>query len=1359
MLLAVKRLLSGIPRAYKVCDMPFKGVSLTETVGITVDISVVRLERHHKKSSRSGSPTVIGKHFSGGSIQMKSIAKDLTHTLRKSKASILAMVVTLGIVLCATNALAQSGAGSIQGTVRDATGAVVPGASVHVVNQTTGVVTDTKSNNVGFYQVPELFTGAYDITISASGFKSHKTSIDLLVAQNAVIDLELVAGEVTQQIVVTANTVQLTTPDNGTIGSTLENDRINQLPVNGRILLTLTGMTTPGLEGQRANGLLQEGMEYTVDGVTTTNLHYGGENNRQIQIQDPDSVQEVRINMTDADAEYAAPVTAVVATKSGTNRLHGTFFETARNNAIGVAKNRANPSNYSAPPLVRNEFGASAGGPIILPHVYHGKDKSFWFFAYERYSNATRSSSLYSVPTMPMRQGDFGLYNGQGILQKIFDPSTTANSSNCAFTGKANSYCRTPFPGNKIPIGEMSPTAKILYDLIPQPTSNANPLVAKNLTANSNAFQVIAQETFRLDHAFDDSNRAYLRFSDIDCPVQITGSPRSLAADGIPAGAAQGYANNPGQTFYASVGYTHIFSPTFFAETIAGQQWLNTQNLVGADPNINYEGQLGLPNNFGESGFPSTSGLLNNFTSSQTGTFSNQIISDLDENLTKIMGSHQLHFGGRFRHERMADLPQGLADSIAFGGNSTGIYDTSTGGNYGTMPNTGNADASFFLGSAASYTINLEPPHDHYHVNEIDAYLQDSYHVSRNLTLSLGLRYEAHPAAWNKYGLMNSFDFKNDAMVLAVPPSTLIAEGYTTQAIIANDKNIGVKFETPEEAGMPATTLLRNYNLNFLPRAGFAYQLFGRKYGTVIRGAYGRYDFQTPMQDYLNHPQKNNPLIATYSQSYSLASQAIDGLPNELLRYNDPVKFGVMGVNTANVVNSLATNSIVPGISQWFDSPDWPPSFVTEMNFTVEQPLKGNSALRVSWVWNHSTNLDIAHNFNNHPGLFQWEMATGTALPTGGASVIGTPLQNTYAATATGPYDQTIWGSGSSLHIKTGWSNVNALQVNYQRLFHHGVAYQFSYVFSKAMRMGGDGQGVDPYANYLGALGTVATMTSPYGTIGPVRVPPLPPANVPAWANYHALNTYENYSLDSAIPYHHITFNGIVDLPFGRGKRFFGNVNRFVDEVIGGFQVAGDGSIVSQVFAAPTGNWGAVAPLKVYKHKYPVQDCRSGVCYKAYMWSNGYLPPTVTTGVTGSVCTKNCISGLPASYVPAQIPIDNDPTSPYYGGDKVQITAPHLNNGKPTDIAFDAGPQSAQYYAHKWLNGPFNWSADASIFKVFLITKRVNLRVNMDAFNVFNVQGYNNPDSSGLEQVQPGAGQASSHNTPRQVQLTMRLTF
>jgi hypothetical protein len=174
---------------------------------------------------------------------------------------------------------------------------------------------------------------------------------------------------------------------------------------------------------------------------------------------------------------------------------------------------------------------------------------------------------------------------------------------------------------------------------------------------------------------------------------------------------------------------------------------------------------------------------------------------------------------------------------------------------------------------------------------EFDVYFQDNYHVTRNLTVNLGLRYEAHPGAWTKDGLTEGFDLKNNAQVLANPLSFYIAKGYTTQTIVTNLQNLGVIFETPRQAGYP-DTMIKNYNLTFGPRAGFAYQLFGGKHGTVVRGAYGRYIYPVPVRSSIRNTASSLPFVASYSQSYSAASQSPDGLPNYLLRVPQTVIAG-----------------------------------------------------------------------------------------------------------------------------------------------------------------------------------------------------------------------------------------------------------------------------------------------------------------------------------------------------------------------------------------------------------------------------------------------------------------------------------
>jgi hypothetical protein len=392
---------------------------------------------------------------------------------------------------------------------------------------------------------------------------------------------------------------------------------------------------------------------------------------------------------------------------------------------------------------------------------------------------------------------------------------------------------------------------------------------------------------------------------------------------------------------------------------------------------------------------------------------------------------------------------------------------------------------------------------------EFDAYLQDNFHWTRNLTLNLGLRWEDHPSVWVKGGVYNSFDLKNDAMVLASSPAQLIASGYTTQAIITGMQNIGAKYETAQQAGWPST-LMRNYPLTLSPRVGLAYQPFNGKYGTVIRGAYGRYIYPMPTRSFVKNPMGNNPLVASYSQSFTSSNQTFDGITNELLRVpqngtstwtSSSAFTPVMGANTGNgIVNSTSTTSLLPGVGLWSNSMSMPPDYVTQVNFTVEQPLKGNSALRVTWLWSHGTNLDHYFYVNNGPSSFVWEMMTDTAVNSANGSI------------ATRPYDTTTWG-GNTWDDKNGWSNDNALQVNYQRLFHHGFAYQVAYVWSKPFRMGGnyfrDGT-EDPAANYLGVLGvasgttynTTGLNTAGGGTVMSPALPPPVPSGNKAWQEY-----------------------------------------------------------------------------------------------------------------------------------------------------------------------------------------------------------------------------------------------------------------
>ena len=1209
--------------------------------------------------------------------------------------------------------LAQSGAGSIQGTVQDASNAAIPGCAVHVVNQNTGVTNDTTSNGSGFYSVPGLFAGPYTITFSAPGMKKYQSSVTLQDAQNATLNPKLSVGEVTEQVTVSGDTAQLATYDSGTVSNQLDYKRIDQLPQNGRNVLGLAQNTTPGLEanGTRANGLMGEGMEYSQDGAPMTNRNFGGEaNTAQAILPDPDSVQEVRVETLNSSAQFSTPATAILTTKSGTNQYHATMFETARNNAIGVAKARQNPANFAAPHLVRNEFGASGGGPISIPKIYNGKKRTFFFVSYERFSLRQASSELVAVPTAAMRTGDFsGLINGAGIAQILYDPNSTVKGT----------YTRTPFVGNQIPISRESPLAKTLYAATPLPTSSDNPLVHSNFNATNNVQQTVPNITTRLDHVFNQSNRVYFRFTDIHQDQQAlrnypANSPANIAGGGLPAGAT-GFQDQPVTTISGALGLSHIFSPTFFSESIISQQWQSFYVQGNPVSLGNYEAQLGLPNNFGQGGFPAIgANLIMPYGGSQWNYGMNQILSTADENLTKISGKHQIAFGGRYRHERFGYLSDRSPDTVAFTNQATALYDPSTGANYGALPNTGYQDADFFLGAASSYSQNKNAPFGRYREQEVDFYGQDTWRVSNRLTLNFGLRWEMHPAPHANDGLDVTFDINHDALMLPNPLSFYIDKGYTNQTIVTNLQNLGVKFETPAQAGLPSSGI-RNSMYNFNPRVGFAWTPFANR-ATVVRGGYGEYIYPVPIRNSVRYDSANYPFTASYSQSYTSAAQSPDGLPNYLLR--SPVTT-VAGLNTTGVVNSGNINSLLPGIGLTTLSPDYPPAHVKEANFTIEQPFKDGSVLRATYVYTHGTNLDQNYQYNSHPSTYVWEAVNGVVPPTG-----------TYANTATGPYDQTVWGSGNVLSLKTGFSNDSALQLNYQKQFSHGFAYQIYYVYSRAFRVGGNtfrDNVLYPAADFL--PGVLPKGLDP----GTIQNPS------------QALNRYENYHIDTAIPEHRLNYNGVVDLPVGKGKRFLGKSNKFVDAVLGGYQVAFVGQVISQGFQVAASNWGATSQIQNYGSSVPITDCRSGVCYPSYLWFNGYISPTVINAA------KNGLIGIPASYTPYLAPINNTPGTTQFGNNNVPLT---LKNGSVVQTGYSPGPSGANPFSQTVLRGPFNYETDISIYKTFSITERVKLRVNVDGFNAFNLQGRVNPNTTdGIESLQ------TSYWTPRQIQFSGRLSF
>jgi hypothetical protein len=947
----------------------------------------------------------------------------------------------------------------------------------------------------------------------------------------------------------------------------------------------------------------------------------------------------------------------------------------------------------------------------VIPKLYDGHNRSFFFVSYARSSLRQGLSLPLYVPTDAMRQGDFGgLADGStGKPFILYDPNTSLN--------RTANYQRTPFPNNQIPLTRRSPFAAAVFALEPKPTSQDNPFIASNLTTVAPSSSTTPTVTFRLDHQISKKDTAYLRFSHTNSTsYTISGAGFGGSSPYSGPVMADGAANlNLAATnqYSAALSFTHIFSSTFFAETTLGNQWQGDTNGGAGPQSVNYATQFGLPNPFNQLAFPQIIGTtaqavgVGNQQGSILAAFAygtirrnSQIVTNLDENLTKLAGRHQLQFGGRYRHERIGIFPDQYPSCAAsFSGNGTALVSSGSiaSGSYTPVGYTGLAIADLYIGSAQSYTTYLNQGYYHFRDQEIATYFQDDIRVTPKLVLNLGLRWEIHPAVHERDRVLTTFDIANKAMVLGEPLSYYYASGATTPEIVKSLQNIGAKFESAEAAGLPSGILKNNF-FTFSPRVGAAYRLFGARHSTVLRAGFGNYIYPPAVRNFYSNTRKNVPFTEAYTQNYNNAAQSPDGIANYLVRQPQAV---VAGLNSANAVN---TSVLPPGITASGFAADYPVTYVQQYNMTIEQRLKPSAVLRVTYLFVHGQNLEQYREYNSSPSNYVYFTRTGKPLGTGPTSSIAQNL-----------YDNTTY-STVEVQQKTGYSNNSSLQVNFQRLYTKGLAFQAYYTLSSAMRAGGNGwrdSMISPLGIYLDGQGP---------------------------ATLDAANRLVNYLRDTGIPQHRVRANGILDIPVGRGKRFLSKSNRFVDQFVGGWQVAGTFTVNSQMFALSTTNWGAINPTVTYGDSVPVQDCRSGVCYKAYLYFNGYISPNLINN------PKNGIMGIPDNYVANLAPLN-----PASGTNTVSVK---LQDGTMVNnVTYAPGP-GLHPYNKAFIKGPFNWNSDASFFKVFPITEKWKLRFSADFFNVFNHQGSINPDSAtGIQSTR------SSYNNARQFQVSGRILF
>ncbi len=724
------------------------------------------------------------------------------------------VLIILGMLAVMSSTLwAQSG--NIFGTVTDPSGAVVSGAVITVTNVATGTVQKANSDDSGNYVLTDLPAATYSLTGSATGFQTlQRTGILLQVDQRARIDLPMQVGQTQQVVAVQADVTNVDT-FSSTVKDVVDSTRMTELPLNGRNALSLQALlpgAVPAASGSAASGVaLNTGLVFSVNGARPNQSAYTLDaglnmdmyNNVPAAFPNPDMLQEFSILQNSYSAVYGRDAGAVInmITKSGTNQVHGTAYEFLRNNYADAR----DFFSTSVPPLRRNQFGGTIGGPVRLPH-YNGRDRTFFFVGAELVRQTLGSTvSTTIVPTALERTGDFS----QTIVAG--KPITVANPSTVTATNPNG----TPFPGNKIPTALLDPVAQAFTNaFFPLPNRPGN-IYAFNLGLPTRENQLIA----KLDHSLTTSDKLSFRyFFDDSFNAQNAGLPAFNS-------------NNDWPTHNGTINETHVFSPgvlnlaTFM---IARNTFIRSPQLTSP---LNWAGlgcigciPLAPPSIPTDWAVSVTNGLSLRIPTNFRSFMMNYQFLDT---VSYSVKNHLLQFGGEYSYERRYGREYyQFAPQYAFSGTRSGSY--------------GDGYADFYLGAANSVFQNTPLFSEQYKYTPF-LYFQDDWRATNRLTLNLGLRWEPYITTRDRFNHDGAFRPGQQSTVYPLAP---------LGAVFPGDKGIG-----------PGVTPNR-YD-RFGPRVGFAYDPFGNG-KTSIRGAYGIFS-DTLRAVALNTNQLNQPF--SYGQT------------------------------------------------------------------------------------------------------------------------------------------------------------------------------------------------------------------------------------------------------------------------------------------------------------------------------------------------------------------------------------------------------------------------------------------------------------------------------------------------------------
>ncbi|RZU42182.1 TonB-dependent receptor [Edaphobacter modestus] len=997
----------------------------------------------------------------------------LVQAARRLAISVSAFLMLL-IVPCVLRA--QVDTGSIVGQVTDLTGATVPGATVTIAEENTGIRNMVQAGNDGSFTFSPVKLGVYTVTAEKPGFKkSVQSHVTVSIQSRLELGFKLEVGSVAESVQV-ESTVALLETQTSSVQQLVDARAINALPLNGRNPAFLAQLS-PGVTFAQNDGRnLQASGSFTANGAKRTQNNYlldGMDNNaaigdlvnqaQYVVMPPPDALREFTVQTSNYSAEFGHSAGAVlnVSTKSGSNRFHGNLWEYVRNDLFD-AKDYFVLANQQKPKFRLNQFGGTLGGPVIIPHLYNGHDKTFFFVDYQGSRIVQGKTYTRTVPTAAEAASNFTNLQDLITLQTgsrtdalgrsfptgtVFDPATTraipASGIDpvTGLAGTAGGYVRDPFYNgsvagksvytdaasiaqmNQIPASRMYPGAVNLLKLYPAPTSGG---LINNYTSSPNNVTNINSFDARIDQQIGQKDSVFFRYSFM-YNDQVTPGPFPGIADGGASRPGNGYTESQN----GALGWTHILTSHLVNEARVGYSRVFDKRL---QPQAN---TLGIPEQYGIPGIPQiaqngglplfefggANGLSNLGAAGTLPSDKASNVLQVTENVSFDRSHHQIRTGFEFQNVAFPmATPTASRGDFVHSGIYTSVVNNTDGSTdraqfllnpiASTVPGGVN-----YLGGANTLTATNFPPAFYPIRNYYAAYGQDSWRVTPTLTLNLGLRYEFLGIPAERDGRVGNFvaaatgDTPDGLSRYYFPQRRLSELGTTFTSFLAAN-NILLTPTADSAIGLAQKT-------NFAPRIGFAFQPAQK---VSVRGGYGLFYQANENHGLSISPYINFPFQVTTSFT---GGSAVAGIVNPATGQADG-SIGPISQGFDNI--SLSPSSVVPGSLAFNGEPRFPKTGYTQAySLQVQYQVAPNTIVFAGYIGGNSRHIQ-------------------TSLPTNTTNLIR-PATTTLRTISFFPN----FATGGTYLSRNGASNYNSLQFGAERRFSNGLAFTANMTYSKCM--------------------------------------------------------------------------------------------------------------------------------------------------------------------------------------------------------------------------------------------------------------------------------------------------------------------